>query len=280
VPAVLEARDLHKTYGGHTGTPIVAVNAVSLAVRRGEAVGLVGESGSGKTTVIQCLTRLTLPDSGTVAYDDVDVLAARGAALKRFRRKVQLVFQDPYVSLNPRMTAGQLVGEGLVVHRLAGSSAARRERVGELLEMVGLPRAAARRYPSSFSGGQRQRIAIARALAVEPEILICDEPVASLDVSVQAQIINLLGDLQQAFELGILLVAHDLPVVDQLCDRVVVMEHGTVVESGTRDEIFGAPKAPYTRALLDAVPSVALRRADAGPGAAVTTIASPGGERG
>jgi oligopeptide transport system ATP-binding protein len=227
---------------------------VSLALNAGESVGLVGESGSGKTTLIRCALRLTTPDAGRISYDGIDVVAANKAELRRFRREVQLVFQDPYSSLNPRMTIDELVGEGLIVHGLEPSAEHRRRRVIETLNLVGLGSAEPGAYPRMFSGGQRQRIAIARAVAIGPRVLVCDEPVSALDVSVQAQVINLLQDMQRSLGLTILFVAHDLAVVRHLCARIYVMNAGEIVESGTRDEIFGAPQHPYTRALLDAVP--------------------------
>jgi peptide/nickel transport system ATP-binding protein/oligopeptide transport system ATP-binding protein len=234
--------------------PLVLDN-VSLTVGVGQSVGLVGESGSGKSTLVKCALGLVRPRAGRVAYDGMVVGAARGDDLKRFRRNVQLVFQDPYASLNPRMNVAELVGEGLIVHRLLPTATARRARVVETLEMVGLGTADMTRAPREFSGGQRQRIAIARALAIRPRILVCDEPVSALDVSVQAQVINLLRDMQRHLGLGILFVSHDLAVVRHLCDTITVLHLGQVVEQGFRDAVFGAPSHPYTRALLDAVPT-------------------------
>jgi ABC-type oligopeptide transport system ATPase subunit len=232
---------------------IRALDDVSLSIDEGEAVGLVGESGAGKSTLVKCALRLVLPDAGAIAYDGIDVVAAKGSQLKRFRREVQLIFQDPYASLNPRMTVQELVAEGLVVHDLERSGSRRRERVAETLAMVGLRPDDMSRYPRSFSGGQRQRIAIARALAIGPRILVCDEPVSALDVSVQAQVINLLQDMQRQLRLGILFVAHDLAVVRHLCTSIVVLHRGMTVERGSRDQVFEAPQHPYTRSLLEAV---------------------------
>jgi ABC-type oligopeptide transport system ATPase subunit len=251
---LLEARHVCKSFATAAGEPMLALNDVSLAVSQGEAVGLVGESGSGKSTLIQCLMRLTRPDSGLIEYDGIDVLSARGADMKRFRREVQIVFQDPYLSLNQRMTVEQLIGEGLIVHHLERSRVGRRARVAEMLELVGLSTTDMRRYPRSFSGGQRQRIAIGRALAIGPRVLVCDEPVASLDVSVQAQIINLLKDMQRQLGLTILFVAHDLAVVRHLCTQIAVLHRGVMVEAGSTAEVFGSPQATHTKELLDAVP--------------------------
>jgi ABC-type oligopeptide transport system ATPase subunit len=227
---------------------------IALNVDEGQSVGLVGESGSGKSTIIRCALGLTRPDSGRVSYSGIDVHRTSRFDSLRFRRDVQLVFQDPYSSLNPRMTVEELVGEGLLVHKLERTSAGRRARVTEMLRMVGLGEEALSRYPRSFSGGQRQRIAIARALVIRPKLLICDEPVSALDVSVQAQVINLLQDMQQQLGLGILFVAHDLAVVRHLCTTVAVLERGKIVEHGTREQVFDAPRHPYTRSLLEAVP--------------------------
>jgi ABC-type oligopeptide transport system ATPase subunit len=248
---LLHVEDLVKSYPGQQ---FRAVDQISFTIRRGEVVGLVGESGSGKSTTARCVAGLLRPDSGTVRLDGQDVTRARGRELRALRTRMQMIFQDPYSSLNPRMTIEQLVGEGLIAHRLERSAAARRDRVIELLELVGLSADQLGRHPRSFSGGQRQRIAIARALAVSPELLICDEPVSSLDVSMQAQVLNLFRDLREQLRLSMLFIAHDLGVVRYLCDRVAVMQHGRVVEIGERDQVYAAPAHPYTRALLDAVP--------------------------
>jgi len=246
---LFDIADATKTYG-----PARVLDGVSLSLDQGRSVGLVGESGSGKSTFVKCALRLVRPDSGRIVYDGSDVLAASGTELKRFRREVQLIFQDPYGSLNPRMTVEELVGEGLLVHDLEKSAGCRRERVAETLAMVGLDPADMGRFPRSFSGGQRQRIAIARALAIRPRILVCDEPVSALDVSVQAQVINLLQEMQRRLGLGILFVAHDLAVVRHLCSEIVVLHRGVVVERGSREAVFDAPRDPYTRSLLAAVP--------------------------
>ena len=246
---LFEIENLSKSYGA-----LKVLKEVSISVDAGQSVGLVGESGSGKSTFINCALKLARPNTGLVTYDGMDVLAVRGEELMRFRREVQLVFQDPFASLNPRMSVEELVAEGLIVHRQERSSTKRRARVVEMLEMVGLDPAAMGRYPRDFSGGQRQRIAIARALAIGPRILVCDEPVSALDVSVQAQIINLLQDMQKQLGLGILFVAHDLAVVRHLCSEIVVLNQGEIVERGDRETVFDNPQHDYTRALLDAVP--------------------------
>ncbi|MEV0087688.1 ATP-binding cassette domain-containing protein [Saccharopolyspora sp. NPDC050642] len=246
---LLDVRAVTKDFRGTR-----ALRAVDLAVGEGETVGLVGESGSGKSTLLKCVLRLERPDSGEIRYDGIDVIRADRAQRKRFRREVQMVFQDPHASLNPRMTVEQLVSEGMLVHGLERSRAGRRDRVAELLSMVGLDPSDMGRRPGSFSGGQRQRIAIARALAVRPRLLVCDEPVSALDVSVQAQVINLLADMQAELGLAVLFIAHDLAVVGHLCTRIAVISRGEIVESGPREQVFGAPRHEYTRALLDAVP--------------------------
>jgi len=243
-----------KSYAAFPNPPTRVLHEVSLSINHGEALGLVGESGSGKSTIAKCLLALTKPEEGSITYDGIDVIHAKGEDLRRFRREVQMVFQDPYGSLNPRMTAEELIGEGLLVHKLESGAQARRTRVAEMMEMVGLNPDDMDRYPRSFSGGQRQRIAIARALVIRPRILVCDEPVAALDVSVQAQVINLLQDMQRKLNLAIVFVAHDLAVVRHLCENIVVLHKGVVVERGTREEIFGNPQNAYTQALLAAVP--------------------------
>ncbi|MEY9212821.1 ABC transporter ATP-binding protein [Thermobifida halotolerans] len=252
---LLAVRHLVKTFPGRLGEPgRRAVDDVSFTVAPGEALGLVGESGSGKSTTARCVARLLRPDSGRVVVAGRDITRAGHRELTPVRRDMQMIFQDPYSSLSPRMTAAELVGEGLLVHGIEPDPARRRDRVVELLELVGLEAAHLDRYPRSFSGGQRQRIAIARALAVGPRLLICDEPVSSLDVSVQAQILNLLRDLRARLGLSLLFIAHDLAVVHYLCDRVAVMSAGTVVEIGDREHVYRDPRHPYTRSLLDAVP--------------------------
>ncbi|HEY8524118.1 MAG TPA: ABC transporter ATP-binding protein [Acidimicrobiales bacterium] len=255
---LVSVRGLVKTFDVRAGAfakataSVRAVDGVDLDIRAGEVLGLVGESGSGKSTLGRTLLGLLPADGGTVTFDGVDVHAARGRQLKALRRQMQIVFQDPYSSLDPRTTVGDSIAEGLRAHGVR--PAERRSRVEEMLELVGLEPYHARRYPHQFSGGQRQRIGIARALAVRPRFLVADEPVSALDVSIQSQVLNLLRDLQARFDLTLLLVAHDLAVVEHLCDRVAVMYLGRIVEIGTRDQVFDDPQHPYTQALLSAVP--------------------------
>jgi oligopeptide transport system ATP-binding protein len=235
------------------GTRVVAVDDVSFSIEEGETFGLVGESGSGKTTTGRCLLRLIEPTSGEIRFRDEDMLALSSARLRAARRQMQIVFQDPYSSLNPRMRAREIVEEPLIIHRL-GNRTARRERVAELFGLVGLDSIHLERYPHEFSGGQRQRIGLARALALNPSFLILDEPVSALDVSVQAQVINLLMDLQTRLSLTYLFIAHDLRLVEHICNRMAVMYLGKIVEMGTAASLFAAPQHPYTRALLSAIP--------------------------
>ncbi|MFM2106460.1 MAG: hypothetical protein RL338_1492 [Chloroflexota bacterium] len=261
---LLEVHDLHVEFPGRrsvadrlAGRPARAVHAVrgvDLAVARGETLALVGESGSGKTTTARAILRLVEAAAGSVVFDGIDVRAAGGGELRRLRERMQIVFQDPYSSLNPRISVGDALAEVLAVHRIVPGARDRRERVGALLDDVGLGPEIGRRYPHELSGGQRQRVGIARALAVDPELLVLDEPVSALDVSVQAQIINLLEDLQEARGLAYLFVAHDLSVVHHTADRIAVMYLGEIVEEGPVDAVFDRPRHPYTEALLAAIP--------------------------
>ncbi len=264
---LLRADDLVRSFpvrglGWHGRRPVVrALNGVNLSVARGETLAVVGESGCGKSTLARALVRLIELDSGQIRFAGEDVRTLHGDALRRYNRRVQLVFQDPYGSLNPRMTVGEMLEEALRVHRIVAPFR-RTRRITELLSLVGLPSGATERLPHEFSGGQRQRIAIARALSIQPDMLIADEIVSALDVSIQAQILNLLLDLQRDLGLAILFVSHDLRVVRHLAHRVAVMYLGRVVEIGDADAVFTSPLHPYTQALLRAVPQMRAGRRD------------------
>jgi oligopeptide transport system ATP-binding protein len=233
---------------------VKAVDDVSFDIMRGETLGLVGESGCGKTTTGRCILMLERPTTGEIYYDDIDLTRADRATLTKLRQKIQVIFQDPYSSLNPRMKVGEIIAEPMKVHGVEPDAAKRRARVAELLQVCGLPAAMAERYPHEMSGGQRQRVGIARALALNPDFIVCDEAVSALDVSIQAQVINLLEELREQFGLTYLFIAHDLSVVRHICQRVAVMYLGHVVELAGADELFDNPMHPYTRALLEAVP--------------------------
>jgi peptide/nickel transport system ATP-binding protein len=255
---LLEVSGLSKSYfrgrSGRNTHRVDAVRDVSLHLDAGEILGLVGESGSGKTTTARCIAGLVRPSAGSIRFEGQDVLALRAAELRAARRHIKMIFQNPYSSLDPRMSVGDIVAEGLVVNGLATSREDRRERVLAALADVGLPADAYRRRPKAFSGGQRQRIAIARALVVGPRVLICDEVVSSLDVSIQAQICNLLADLRSKKGVAILFIAHDLGVVRQLCHRVAVMSEGSIVETGPTASVLTAPQHAYTKSLVEATP--------------------------
>ena len=282
---VLELRDVSKAFVarrtllGRPAATVRAVDGVTLSVAAGETLALVGESGCGKSTVGRLALRLIEPTGGAVLYQGQDLAELPAAELRRMRAGAQLIFQDPYGSLNPRLTVGDTLGEPLLLHSdLAASD--RRRRVAELLETVGLKPEHAARYPHEFSGGQRQRIAIARALAVEPRLIVCDEPVSALDVSIRSQVLNLLADLQQRLGLAYVFISHDLAVVRHIATRVAVMYLGRIVESGACEAVFGEPRHPYTRALLTAVPGVAkgsLGRRRLLPGDPPSPIAPPPG---
>jgi ABC-type oligopeptide transport system ATPase subunit len=260
--SLLEIKDLKTHFPIRAGVLqrpvgwVRAVDGVSFAINEGETVGLVGESGCGKATLGRTILRLIELSAGEIRFDGSDITRLEGPQAKPFRRKAQMIFQDPYGSLNPRMTVGNIVAEPLRIHNLCANKGEERERVAELLRAVGLATEHGRRYPHEFSGGQRQRIGIARALAVQPRFIVCDEPVSALDVSVQAQIINLLQELQEKLHLTYLFVAHDLAVVEHISDRVLVMYFGKIVEEASAADIYTDPIHPYTKALLSAVPTI------------------------
>lgn len=257
---ILDVRDLKvhfPVYGGwfqrEVGS-VKAVDAVSFQVHKGETLGLVGESGCGKSTTGLAILRMQPITSGKIVFEGVDITNYNRSQIRPVRRRIQMVYQDPFGSLDPRMTVGTIIGEPLEIHKIHGNKAERRARVSELLEMVGLRHDMIDRYPHQFSGGQRQRIGIARALAVEPRLLICDEPVSALDVSIQAQVVNLLQELQEKLGISTIFVAHDLAVVRHVSQRIAVMYLGTIVEISVRNELYANPKHPYTKALMAAIP--------------------------
>ncbi|MCI3921021.1 dipeptide ABC transporter ATP-binding protein [Paenibacillus sp. TRM 82003] len=251
---LLEVNNLTKYFNVGGGNTLKAVNDVSFQLMKGETLGLVGESGCGKSTAGRTILRLYEPTKGEVKYDGTNIYKLSGSKMKELRRNMQMIFQDPYASLNPRMTVTDIIGEALDVHRLVNGRASRKKRVEELLDLVGLNPDHATRYPHEFSGGQRQRIGIARALAVDPKFIVCDEPISALDVSIQAQVVNLLMKLQKQFGLTYLFIAHDLAMVKHISDRVAVMYLGKMVELTTSDELYANPMHPYTKALLSAIP--------------------------
>ena len=257
VAPLLEIKRLQKVFRSRGGwfkpaREVHALNDVSLTLARGETVGIVGESGSGKSTLGRCVVRLEHPDSGELLLDGVNLSQLKGDALRRERHRVQMIFQDPYASLNPRTKVGMAIAQGPIAN--GTPKAAALKRAGELLDMVGLGASAVERYPHEFSGGQRQRIGIARALALDPELIVADEAVSALDVSIQAQVLELLEELKQRLSLSLLFITHDLRVAAQLCDRIVVMQHGRIIEQGSAEQIFLAPREAYTQDLLDAIP--------------------------
>jgi len=258
---ILEVKNLKKyfpikrgiVFSKHVGD-VKAVDGVSFYIRKGETLGLVGESGCGKSTVARTIIRLLDPTDGEIIFDGVDISKLPYSSLRRIRRDMQIIFQDPYSSLNPRMTVSEIIGEPLQVHKIVSSSKEREKRVQELLELVGLAPYHATRYPHEFSGGQRQRIGIARALALNPKFIVADEPTSTLDVSIRSQIINLLQDLQKEFKLTYLFISHDLAVIRHICDRIAVMYLGKIVELSENEDLYTSPLHPYTQALLSAIP--------------------------
>lgn len=256
---MLEVNHLTKTFPGPNGSVVQAVSDVSFTVASGEVLGIVGESGCGKSTLGRSVLRLIEPDSGEVRFEGTDLMGVSRRQFQRYRRDLQIIFQDPFGSLNPRHKVGHVIAEPLIVHGIGGANE-RRARVAELLDIVGLPADSANRYPHEFSGGQRQRIAIARALALDPKLLIADESVSALDVSIQSQILNLIADLRERLSLSIMFISHDLSVIRHVSDRIAVMYLGRIVEIGTAEQVMEQPRHPYTRALLAAVPRVGVSR--------------------
>lgn len=260
---ILEARGIRKYFPIKKGFfmrevgQVKAVEEINLSVKRGETLGLVGESGCGKSTLGRTLIRLYEPTAGSIKFDGSDFLNLKGSELRQKRRDIQMIFQDPYASLDSRMTVGQIVEQPFKIHGLLGP-AEREIRVKQLLELVGLKASHVNRYPHEFSGGQRQRISIARAVALNPKLIICDEPVSALDVSIQAQVLNLLKDLQERLNLTYIFISHDLSVIEHVCDRIAVMYLGKIVEMASRDELFRNPQHPYTQALMSSIPSIGM----------------------
>ncbi|MEK3759740.1 MULTISPECIES: ATP-binding cassette domain-containing protein [unclassified Paenibacillus] len=251
---LIEVEGLKKYFNVGKGRVLKAVDNISFSIREGETLGMVGESGCGKTTAGRTVLRLYEPTAGSVKYNGTDIYKLSGSKMKTMRRDMQMIFQDPYASLNPRFTVSDIIGEALDIHGLAGSRQERKKRIEELLDMVGLNHDHATRYPHEFSGGQRQRIGIARSLAVNPKFIVCDEPISALDVSIQAQVVNLLKELQDRLGLTYLFIAHDLSMVKHISDRVAVMYLGKMVELAESEELYANPLHPYTKSLLSAIP--------------------------